>query len=332
MFLFPQNGYEGIDLPRGIDCGKQEIYILAKGIPFRKRGGIIGMDVKEKLCKLSFVKNQMMKEGPENINDVEPTICQIFEDVLGIGSEYTKKANKMHGGFIVPSSAKVMYGQATKIQYYKEKFEMYMKLILQAEAYISIDSDEEFIVGVGAEKSNAIQTPRIFLSYCWDDTDRANSIDDYLKEKGIAVTRDIRGIDTWQSLKDFMQTIRDNDFAVLLISDAYLKSANCMYEVLEIMKEQKYRTRIFPAIINSAIYSTDKQIEYVRYWENRVKTLKGNLASLEYTNGLALGHELKKAEDISRSMAEFLITVSDMKNPAIDDVAEAIYEKLRLRI
>ena len=68
-----------------------------------------------------------------------------------------------------------------------------------------------------------------------------------------------------------MQTIRDNDFAVLLISDAYLKSANCMYEVLEIMKEQKFRTRIFPAIIDSAIYSTDKQIEYVQYWENRVK-------------------------------------------------------------
>ena len=288
------------------------------------------MDVKEKLRKLSFVKNQMMKEGPENINDVEPTICQIFEDVLGIGSEYTKKANKIHGGFIVPSSAKVMYGQVSKSQYYKEKFEMYMKLILQAEAYISIDSDDEFIVEV--EKSNVTQTPRIFLSYCWDDTDRANNIDEYLKKKGIAVTRDIRGVDTWQSLKDFMQTIRDNDFAVLLISDAYLKSANCMYEVLEIMKEQKFRTRIFPAIIHSAIYSTDKQIEYVQYWENRVKTLKRNLASLEYTNGLALGHELKKAEDISRSMADFLITVSDMKNPAIDNVAEEIYEKLRARI
>ena len=288
------------------------------------------MDVKEKLRKLSFVKNQMMKEGPENINDVEPTICQIFEDVLGIGSEYTKKANKIHGGFIVPSSAKVMYGQVSKSQYYKEKFEMYMKLILQAEAYISIDSDDEFIVEV--EKSNVTQTPRIFLSYCWDDTDRANNIDEYLKKKGIAVTRDIRGVDTWQSLKDFMQTIRDNDFAVLLISDAYLKSANCMYEVLEIMKEQKFRTRIFPAIIDSAIYSTDKQIEYVQYWENRVKTLKRNLASLEYTNGLALGHELKKAEDISRSMADFLITVSDMKSPAIDNVAEEIYEKLRARI
>ena len=52
------------------------------------------MDVKEKLRKLSFVKNQMMKEGLENINDVEPTICQIFEDVFGIGSEYTKSLIK----------------------------------------------------------------------------------------------------------------------------------------------------------------------------------------------------------------------------------------------
>lgn len=141
------------------------------------------MDVKEKLRKLSFVKNQMMKEDPENINDVEPTICQIFEDVLGIASEYRRKANKIHRGFIVPSSAKVMYGQVSKSQYYKEKFEMYMKLILQAEAYISIDSDDEFIVGVGVEKSNVTQTPRIFLSYCWDDTDRANNIDEYLKKR-----------------------------------------------------------------------------------------------------------------------------------------------------
>jgi hypothetical protein len=126
-----------------------------------------------------------------------------------------------------------------------------------------------------------------------------------------------------------MQTIRDNDFAVLLISDAYLKSTNCMYEVLEIMKEKKYHTRIFPAVVDSIIYSTDKQVEYVRYWENRVKILKGNLSSLEYTNGLALGHELKKAEDISRAIAEFLVTVSDMKNPAIDDINESIYEKIK---
>ena len=38
MFLFPQNGYEGIHLPRGIDCGERKIYILAKGYVFAKLG------------------------------------------------------------------------------------------------------------------------------------------------------------------------------------------------------------------------------------------------------------------------------------------------------
>ena len=36
----------------------------------------------------------MMKEGLENINDVESTICQIFEDVLRIRNEYTKRLIK----------------------------------------------------------------------------------------------------------------------------------------------------------------------------------------------------------------------------------------------
>lgn len=288
------------------------------------------MNIKEKMHKLSFLKNLLMKDGPENINDVEPTICQVFRDIFGIGSEYTKKAGKIQNGFIVPSSVEVMYGQAQKSQYNIEKFEMYMKLISQAEAYIAVDDYESAFVHTEKEHKKTLKDSCIFLSYCWADTDRANSIDSYLRAKEIQVTRDVRGVDNWQSLKDFMETIRDNDFATLLISDSYLKSTNCMYEVLEVMKEKKYHTRIFPVVIDSTIYSTDKQIEYVRYWEDRVKILKGNISSLEYTNGLALGHELKKTEDISRTIAEFLITVSRMKNPAIDDVAEAIYEKIRL--
>ncbi len=36
VFLFPQNGYREIDLPRGIDLGEQVIYVLAKGYIFTK--------------------------------------------------------------------------------------------------------------------------------------------------------------------------------------------------------------------------------------------------------------------------------------------------------
>lgn len=105
-----------------------------------------------------------------------------------------------------------------------------------------------------------------------------------------------------------------------------------MYEVLGIMKEVEYRKRIFPVIIDTNIYSTEEQIKYVKYWEERVEVLKKNLMGLGYTNGLALGQELKKSEDIARSIAEFLVNIADMKNPDIDSVHEAIYQRIQMYV
>ena len=73
----------------------------------------------------------------------------------------------------------------------------------------------------------------------------------------------------------------------------------------------------------------EKQIEYVKYWEDRGTTLYKNLSTLQYTNGLALGQELKKVEDITGAIGEFMRTVSDMENPQIQDVKEAIYDKVK---
>lgn len=53
------------------------------------------MNTKNKLNRLSFLKNKMMNSGANETEDIEPTICQIFRDIFGIGSDYTKKADKM---------------------------------------------------------------------------------------------------------------------------------------------------------------------------------------------------------------------------------------------
>ncbi len=51
-----------------------------------------------------------------------------------------------------------------------------------------------------------------------------------------------------------MKSIRNQDYVILIISDYYLKSKNCMFEVTEIMKEQEYKDRIFPAVVEHGIY------------------------------------------------------------------------------
>jgi hypothetical protein len=73
--------------------------------------------------------------------------------------------------------------------------------------------------------------PNIFLSYSWKDRDIADEIDNDFKAVGITFRRDERDAKYRTSIKEFMDTVGKHDYVVMLISDDYLRSANCMYEV-----------------------------------------------------------------------------------------------------
>ena len=53
------------------------------------------MNTDEKLRRLSFLKNEMTNADFDNMMSIEPTICQVFKDIFGIGNEYTKSADKI---------------------------------------------------------------------------------------------------------------------------------------------------------------------------------------------------------------------------------------------
>lgn len=170
----------------------------------------------------------------------------------------------------------------------------------------------------------------VFLSYCWSDDHIANSIYDYFKNhKDIELHRDKIDIGTWESIKEYMQSISNMDYTIILISDAYLKSVNCMYEALEVMRDRNYKDKIFPAIIFKEIYNPLVRAEYVKYWENQFKELQETLLGISIQNLGKLAQNLKKIQDISSNISEFLDTVSDLNNPEIADVSSIIEEKLK---
>ena len=169
----------------------------------------------------------------------------------------------------------------------------------------------------------------MFISYCQKDNIYADDIDSHFKDKEVVIHRDIRDISKWGSIKEYMNTISNMDYTVLVITDNYLKSFNCMYEVLEVMKDHNYKNRIFPVVIETSIYKPSGRIEYVRYWEEEYKTLNKNLSEIELVNVGPLSDDLKRAQNIKSSMSEFLGLVSDMNNPNISDVNIAIENKLK---
>ena len=169
----------------------------------------------------------------------------------------------------------------------------------------------------------------MFVSYCQRDSIYADNIDLYFKNKGITIHRDIRDISNWKSIREFMGTIRDKDYAVLVISDNYLKSFNCMYEVLEVMKEKDYENKIFPVVVETSIYSPGGKIPYIKYWEDKYKELQEQIRQIDFVNAGDVIDDLKRTQNIASSMGEFLAKVSDMNNPNISDYNSAIESKLQ---
>lgn len=126
-----------------------------------------------------------------------------------------------------------------------------------------------------------------------------------------------------------MNTIRTQDCAVLIISDRYLRSANCMYEVGQMLKEENFRNRIIPVVVEVSIYNPIKRIDYIRYWEDEANKLESAMKEISMTSRGEATETLKRYKNISMQMGEFLQTVSDMNNPKLTDINEAIIEKLQ---
>lgn len=157
----------------------------------------------------------------------------------------------------------------------------------------------------------------------------ANEIERDLSQFQLNLVRDVRDIEYKSSISNFMEKIRDTDFAILLISEDYLKSKNCLKEVIHLLKEKEYKDKILPIIIGKpSIYNTEGRVFYTKYWldeKNKLETLIGSLPATAIINEI---QELKTLEAISSNINEFLSYISDIKNVTFEELKKESYKSL----
>ena len=178
---------------------------------------------------------------------------------------------------------------------------------------------------------NAMENRKIeiFLSYCWQDEKIASDIYSCLsKIPNVNIHKDTIDIKKWDSIKKYMYSIGNMDYTILLISDAYLRSRNCMYEVLELMRDRMYKDKIFPAVVSKEIYNPVVVANYVKYWQDEQQQLEAQLSNLRIQNLGSLHQKLKMIQDIASNTADFLDLIGDMNNPDIDVITIEISKKL----
>ena len=114
------------------------------------------------------------------------------------------------------------------------------------------------------EKCVTNKKPTVFISYNWNSALIAEEIENKLIPYA-EIKRDKTSVRPWGDLQTFMSSIRDQDFAVLIISDAYLKSDACLFEVMELMKERRWDDRVMYVVTDDAhgIYDTKTHLALI---------------------------------------------------------------------
>ena len=135
--------------------------------------------------------------------------------------------------------------------------------------------------------------PSVFISYSSKQKEYADYIEDAFKEKEITLTRDIRDVAFKESFRVFMQKIRDTNFAILVISDDFLKSRNCMYEVIEFLKEKDFKEKFLPVVLDDVSLDPVGKAKYLQYWKNEYEKLKAAADGLPPEDRVTIDKDLR---------------------------------------
>ena len=119
--------------------------------------------------------------------------------------------------------------------------------------------------------------PTVFISYNWGSDLAATFLERSLD--GIAeVRRDKKNIRPWGDIKAFMRSIKEQDLAVLVLSDSYLTSGNCMFELMELMKNKDWDRQVMYVVEDSAkgIYDTENNWIILPIGSRKKRSLRQN--------------------------------------------------------
>ncbi len=166
----------------------------------------------------------------------------------------------------------------------------------------------------------------VFISYAWGQEDEerekiVNQLDQSLQKRGLKIIRDKRDLGYKGSIRDFMTRIGEGGCVIVVLSDKYLRSKNCMYELVEIAGNKQFADRIFPIVLPDAkIYDVMERINYIEYWEQEKAELNERLRSLKDLSNVPGVHTELSDYDRFRDEIDGLTTILKNMNALSPDI------------
>lgn len=157
----------------------------------------------------------------------------------------------------------------------------------------------------------------IFLSYAWGGESEkiVNDLDNAFQAKGIVLIRDKRDLGFRGMITEFMQRIGKGKAVVVVISDKYLKSPYCMFELLEIYRNLDFRNRIFPIVLKDAnIFEAIPKLQYLEYWRSKKNELDDAIMKFGADAITVIGEDYKINKRIFDNYGEIVNILKDINS------------------
>lgn len=174
-----------------------------------------------------------------------------------------------------------------------------------------------------------MKLPEIFISYSWTNKKIADKVYYDLTLVGFTVIKDDHTLKYTDRISDFMKKIRKANFALLIICDNYLKSINCMSEVLQLSKDENIWDKILPVVCDDAkIYDAIERINYVSYWQEKSAAIENTLKNIDPINATNIYAELRSYKEITQNIDSFLFSLKDKINTTPEKLFNDFYSPI----
>ena len=179
--------------------------------------------------------------------------------------------------------------------------------------------------------------PSVFISYAWgDDTaagkQRTTAVESLLKKlevEGYDVQVDYRKIRMGESIQAFLRQFGTADRVIPIISDKYLDSQYCMFELLSVWQScsgdtDRFQKRVYPVIMDDAQIGTPLlRGKRAVFWKQRHKELSELQKELGDDFGEADYRELRLMSQFKAQISDMLYWLNDVLMPRGFDEIQA---------
>lgn len=190
---------------------------------------------------------------------------------------------------------------------------------------------------------------RIFLSYCQKDSDIADLIEEKLTpyiQHDYGISRDVRDVAYKESFRKFMESIQEHEYVIMILSDRYMKSLNCMFEMLEVFKDSNYGKKLLFFVLSEEdgkyyktpnagniavdIYTTEGQTKYILYWQEELHKVDMQIQQIgEPMYAMMQINNKSRIVKIQLELQEFFEYIADVRGLALEEHINSEFREIR---